>query len=252
MKMEGAPQDPSAPATGGLIRVHRRWWHPAWLRPPGAPEDPTHFVEARWPVMISVVVAVLLYVSLPDRLTPGPGWLTGIVECALLLPLLLTEPHWHPEYGRNWQRWVTITLFGVINLSNLISLGLLVDTLLAGGKATGRELIGEAVKIWLTNVLIFGFWYWELDRGGPRARHWRQEHAPDFLFPQMATPEIAHPHWMPTFVDYLYLSFTNSTAFSPTDTLPLTPAAKMLMLVQSIISLLTVALVAARAVNILS
>jgi hypothetical protein len=101
-------------------------------------------------------------------------------------------------------------------------------------------------------VIVFGLWYWELDRGGPSARHDPHHREPDFLFPQMATPGAARPDWAPGFLDYLYVSFTNATAFSPTDTMPLTPLAKGLMGVQSAASLLTVALVAARAVNILS
>jgi hypothetical protein len=101
-------------------------------------------------------------------------------------------------------------------------------------------------------VIVFGLWYWELDRGGPSARHDPHHREPDFLFPQMATPGSARPDWAPGFLDYLYVSFTNATAFSPTDTMPLTPLAKSLMAVQSAASLLTVALVAARAVNILS
>jgi len=98
---------------------------------------------------------------------------------------------------------------------------------------------------------VFALWYWELDRGGPDARRRPRHRQPDFLFPQMVTPACAGPRWAPGFVDYLYVSFTNATAFSPTDTMPLTPWAKMLLLLQALASLLTVALVAARAVNIL-
>jgi hypothetical protein len=105
--------------------------------------------------------------------------------------------------------------------------------------------------IWLTNVLVFALWYWELDRGGPVGRALAVKHHPDFLFPQMATPQMAPPDWEPWFPDYFYLSFTNATAFSPTDTLPLSRWAKMLMALQSAVSLSTVALVIARAVNIL-
>ena len=108
-----------------------------------------------------------------------------------------------------------------------------------------------AIQIWLTNVIVFGLWYWELDRGGPGARCRENHREPDFLFPQMSTPAAAPPSWAPRFLDYLYVAFTNATAFSPTDTLPLTAWAKVLMAIQSLASLLTVALVAARAVNIL-
>jgi uncharacterized membrane protein len=101
-------------------------------------------------------------------------------------------------------------------------------------------------------VIVFGLWYFELDRGGPTKRHQQDHREPDFLFPQMATPGAGRPDWSPSFLDYLYVSFTNATAFSPTDTMPMTVAAKKLMGVQSVASLLTVALVAARAVNILT
>jgi len=235
------------------------WYARALRRPLGLrgqqdpPDDPTHFVEPRWPILVAIVVAVLLYGSLPDRLTLGPAWVAQAVELALLLPLVLTEPHWHPGAGWPWQRVVSLVLTGAIQVSNLISLGLLVTSLLGGAtKATGAALIVEAGKIWLTNVVVFGLWYWEIDRGGPRARHMRESHSPDFLFPQMTAPDVAPAHWMPIFVDYLYLAFTNAMAFSPTDTLPLTPRVKALMLIQALISLLTIALVAARAVNILS
>ena len=108
------------------------------------------------------------------------------------------------------------------------------------------------MPIWITNVLVFGLWYWELDRGGPVARLEAHRRQPDFLFPQMTAPDATTPDWTPTFLDYLYTSFTNATAFSPTDTMPLTAWAKLLMMVQSLASLLTVSLVISRAVNILN
>jgi uncharacterized membrane protein len=105
--------------------------------------------------------------------------------------------------------------------------------------------------IWITNVIIFALWYWELDRGGPVARSKAVHKYPDFMYPQMQAPDLAPEHWEPTFLDYLYVSFTNATAFSPTDTMPLSRWAKMLMMAQASVSLATVALVIARAVNIL-
>jgi hypothetical protein len=109
------------------------------------------------------------------------------------------------------------------------------------------------VVLWVTNVLLFGLWYWELDRGGPVARAMNPGAKPDFLFPQMTLPpEHAPRNWMPGLIDYLYVSFTNATAFSPTDTMPLTQIAKLLMSIQALAALLTIGLVVARAVNILS
>jgi hypothetical protein len=109
----------------------------------------------------------------------------------------------------------------------------------------------SGVVLWCTNVLLFGLWYWEVDRGGPSARLRNERDVPDFMFPQMISPQWAPPNWMPQLIDYLYLSLTNATAFSPTDTMPMTPTAKWLMSAQSLASLVTVGLVVARAVNIL-
>jgi hypothetical protein len=133
-----------------------------------------------------------------------------------------------------------------------VSLVILLHQLVGGARLSGSELIFSAIQVWLTNVLIFGLWFWELDRGGPgrRSHPAEGERPADFLFPQMSSPENA-PGWSPGFVDYLYVSFTNATAFSPTDAMPLTRRAKALMLVEALASLVTVARVAGRAVNIL-
>jgi hypothetical protein len=148
-------------------------------------------------------------------------------------------------------RIASLGLIAVVNAANVASLVLLVNSLLNGGASGGTLLVFAAMQIWLTNVIVFGLWYWELDRGGPSARCHEQHREPDFLFPQMTLPAAAPADWTPRFLDYLYVAFTNATAFSPTDTMPLTMWAKILMAVQSLASLLTVALVAARAVNIL-
>lgn len=220
---------------------------------------PAH-VEPRWPASLAVLVALALYIALPDRLTlpfgptslrPFERWFMPVLEMALLLPLSLAAPRRHRNEPP-WARLGAIGLIAVVNLANVISLGLLVESLLHGSKATGTQLVFEAINIWLTNVIVFALWYWELDRGGPDDRSSPRHRQPDFLFPQMVTPGCTSGAWSPGFLDYLYLAFTNATAFSPTDTMPLTPLAKMLMLVQSAASLLTVALVAGRAVNILS
>ena len=147
-------------------------------------------------------------------------------------------------------RIVGLALIALISIANVVSLLELIHALLYGSRAAGRPLVYASVPIWLTNVIVFGLWYWELDRGGPAGRQQSEHRAPDFLFPQMSTPG-ASPGWTPQFLDYLYTSFTNATAFSPTDTMPLTAWAKLLMMVQSLASLVTVAVVVSRAVNIL-
>jgi uncharacterized membrane protein len=213
----------------------------------GYPSHP----ESRVPASAAVLAAVLLYVTLPDRYTLGPVWLFPALELAMLVPLAIAVPVRHARETRA-HRIASIALIAVVNVANVASLVLLVKSLLGGAPAVGTPLTFAAMQIWITNVIVFGLWYWELDRGGPSARCKEDHREPDFLFPQMTTPAAAPRYWTPHFVDYLYVAFTNATAFSPTDTMPLTAWAKILMTVQSITSLLTVVLVAARAVNILS
>jgi uncharacterized membrane protein len=149
-------------------------------------------------------------------------------------------------------RIVSLSLIAVMSLANAASAGrLIVDLVRGEGIRDPAELLLTGAAIWFTNVIVFGLWYWEFDRGGPVERAAGSSPYPDFLFPQMTSPELAPPDWEPGFVDYLYVSFTNATAFSPTDVMPMTRWAKLTMLAQAAISVVTVALVIARAVNIL-
>ncbi len=207
--------------------------------------------EVRWPAALAIVVAIALQVVLPPRVIQGlgPRWLIPVLEAALLVALLIASPRQiSPEESA--LRWLSLALIAVVTVANLVALGELIKALLGHTNAAGRSLVYASVPIWITNVIVFGLWYWELDRGGVAARLQPTHRRPDFLFPQMSTPGSS-PGWTPAFLDYLYTSFTNATAFSPTDTMPLTPWAKLLMMVQSLASLLTVALVISRAVNIL-
>jgi hypothetical protein len=174
------------------------------------------------------------------------------LELALLIPLSIVAPR--RFFGESsWQRMAAIVIIAILNLANVFSLALLVDHLVIHPTAvSGVRLLQSAAKLWLTNIIVFALWFWELDRGGPDDRASTEHREPDFLFPQMVTPGCAPKGWGPRFFDYLYLAFTNSTAFSPTDTMPLTTWAKTLMLIEGLVSLLIVALVASRAVNILS
>ena len=210
---------------------------------------------SRWPALAAVIVAIVLYVTLPDKLYYGPVWLLPAVQGLMIIPLAVSRGRRRNE-EQPWQRWTSLSIAAVMSAANIGSLfrligGLIGSGIVAGHKIQAHDLIFWSAQIWLTNVLVFGLWYWELDRGGPGARAETRHREPDFLFPQMATPECAPRLWQPSFVDYLYVSFTNATAFSPTDTMPLTEWAKLLMMVQAMASLLTVALVAARAVNVL-
>ncbi|HEV3158123.1 MAG TPA: hypothetical protein VGZ00_12325 [Candidatus Baltobacteraceae bacterium] len=208
--------------------------------------------ESRWPASLAVIVAALLNFLLPARYTLGPPWFVSVLELAILIPLSFISPRRTVD-GPRWHRLLGLGLIGVVNLANLASLFFLIHNLIFNGRSIGGpELLYSSVGIWLTNVIVFALWYWELDRGGPGERLKPEHREPDFLFPQMMTPGCARQPWSPTFIDYVYVAFTNATAFSPTDTMPLTPWAKTLMLIQSSASLLTIAVVAARAVNILT
>lgn len=215
-----------------------------------APTGADHRGESRLPATLAVLAALALYMTLPGPLTMGPGWVIPALEVALIVPLLIRAPYRHPSEVR-MVRYASLLLIALVNLANFGSLVLLVRELLSGGTLSGRTLMLSAVKIWLTMVLVFALWYWELDGGGPSMRGRKDERPPDFLFPQMATPEIKQLDWEPRFLDYLYLAFTNATAFSPTDTMPLTRWAKALMLAEALASIMTIVMVAGRAVNIL-
>src|SRR5205823_9311564 len=206
--------------------------------------------EPFWQAQAALVGALILYLTLPSKLVVGPGWLMPALELLLVGGLWLDRPRENRVQARR-ERGVVLALLAMVAIANFVSLELVVHYLLHGGKAGGRPLILSAIVIWLTNLAVFALAFWQLDGGGPDRRA-RSHHAqPDFLFPQMTEPHFGGD-WHPSFLDYLYLSFTNATAFSPTDAMPLTVRTKMLMMVESIISLITVLLVASRAVNILS
>lgn len=217
---------------------------PAWLRrTPGEP---------RWQVMLAVLVAIGLQLLLPPRLAVQPRLLLPALEASLVVVLLVVNPGRIENHHRGL-RYVGLALVGLVTLANAGSAVMLIGELLHGGASVANPaaLLAAGGAVYGTNVIAFALWYWETDRGGPAARAHVTRLHPDFLFPQMVTPEIAPDHWEPRFFDYLYLSFTNATAFSPTDTMPLSRWAKALMTLQSAVALVVVALVVARAVNIL-
>ena len=209
--------------------------------------------ELRWPVSITVIVAIVLQTLLPGQLSlhPLPGWLMPTLEGALLVGLFISNPV-RIEHRARFVRWASLVLVFVLTGANATSAVLLVREILngtAGGSA--GPLLASGAAIWATNVIAFALWYWEFDRGGPVHRAYGTFQYLDFLFPQMTVNDLTPPDWEPYFVDYLYLSFTNATAFSPTDVMPLARWAKLTMLVQSAVSLALAALVIARAINIL-
>jgi uncharacterized membrane protein len=219
---------------------------------PGRPYPPPAASEPFWPAQATVLGAIALQLLLPDRLTIGPRWLIPGLEAALLIGMFMATPR-QLEHEHTGRRRAALGLTAFVSAANIYSLAALTHYLLhhnpPGG---GRPLIVAGVLIWLTNFLIFALWYWETDRGGPGRRAAGHDGAPDFLFPQMSDDRIEPREWRPKFIDYLYVSLTNATAFSPTDTMPLTPMAKSIMGVQSLVSLITIGLIVSRAVNILT
>ena len=205
-----------------------------------------------WHVQIAVGVAIVLQLALPTSFRVGSRFVGPIVELLLLVALSFTTPH--ERIFKSLSRRINVfLLIAIASITNAYALSAVARQLLKNGHiANGRDLILTALNIYLTNLIIFALWYWELDGGGPGERQRIAKYDQDFLFPQHQNDDYRHPDWRPTFVDYLYVSSTNAMAFSPTDTMPLSRRAKMLMLLQAVIALVTIALVAARAVNILN
>jgi hypothetical protein len=226
--------------------VHAARAVPAWQRRTQG--------ELRWPVTVTTAVAVGLQMAVPDRLVlVHPSWVLPATQGALLVVLVVANPHRINNESRAL-RMLALTFAALLSLSNLWSLARLAIGITQGTTGTTpSHLLITGALIWLTNVIVFGLWYWEFDRGGPVARALNTKQYPDFQFVQMVSPPVmVPPDWEPHFVDYLYLAFTNAAAFSPTDVMPLSRWAKIAMTVQSAISIVTVALVVSRAVNILT
>jgi uncharacterized membrane protein len=217
---------------------------------PGRPYPPPAQPEPVWPPMLAVLAAIALQLLLPPRLTAGPAWLLPVLEGLLLIGLAVFSPR-RLAGEHSVRRRLALTLTAVVTIANVISLALLSHELLHRNVVDGRRLIVSGMLIWLTNVLIFALWYWEADRGGPGRRAAGRDGTPDFLFPQMNDDRIEPADWRPQFIDYLYLSLTNAMALSPTDTMPLSAGAKSMMGLQSLVSLVTIALIVSRAVNII-
>jgi hypothetical protein len=205
-----------------------------------------------WPGQVAIAASLALYLLLPPRLSVGPRWLVPAAELALLIALVVATPIRGRGDVRRRQFAIAVVL--VATIANLVSVALLTHYLIVGGHARGADLIDGGAVIWCTNLLLFAVWYWELDRGGPvpLARRGGAPEPPDFLFPQMSDDRYAPPGWKPRFRDYLYVSLTNQTAFSPTDAMPLSARIKLLMSAQAVAALVTVGIIVARAVNILS
>ncbi|MFI5271112.1 MAG: hypothetical protein ACHQT9_03650, partial [Candidatus Saccharimonadales bacterium] len=206
--------------------------------------------EPYWHVQVAVLVAITLQLILKDELTVGPKYVIAGLEVLLVIALFVVSKRKH-RLIYNIRHGMAVALIAIISVANISSLILVISDLFGHRVVSGKDLILSGLAIFLTNIIIFGLWYWELDNAGLMGKD-SSDSTVDFLFPQMSD-RIGNENgvWSPTFLDYLYVSVTNATAFSPTDTMPLTHRAKSLMSLQSLVSLITVALVAARAVNIL-
>jgi hypothetical protein len=214
-------------------------------------ENPRHS-EPRWPAVVALLAVGGLRLALPEELAVGPNWLILAVIGVLLVPTVWARL----RGGHKLNQVLGYILNGVITVDMAWSLWLLVAALPSHKQSPG-EMLRSAAALWVTNILVFAGWYWRLDAGGPAARERAGAHKDGaFLFPQMTLPPavrkvMGEDTWSPEFVDYLFLAFNTSTAFSPTDSPVLSRWAKVLMMVQALISFATVALLAARAVNIL-
>jgi uncharacterized membrane protein len=214
------------------------------------PETPAaHWAEPRWPMAAAVLVAILLQVGTPHRGRVPGWWLFPVLESVLLVVVILRDPGRIDRRSRAARR-STIVLISLMTIGTMGGVVALTYDILAGVRGiSATDLLGRGAAVWFTNVIVFSLWYWELDRGGPAERAADTGVAPSFAFPENAMPEFAEAGWRPRYPDYLYLAFTNATAFSPTDTLPVRTWAKMTMLLQSAVSLVTAILVIARAIN---
>jgi len=216
---------------------------PAWRR--RTPD------EHAWPAALAVCAMIALQLSLPDRLTLGPRWLLPAVEVVIVVVLIAADPM-RLRRDTPALRILGLVLIALASLGNGWSVAMLVRDILTGhGIGSAARLVTVGGAVYLLNVLSFAVWFWQLDRGGPARRARGADPYPDFLFPPMTSPHLAPKDWEPYFLDYLYVAFTNATAFSPTDTLPMSRWAKAAMALESAIALLIAVLLIAKAVNAL-
>lgn len=245
--MADSPEPPK-PVQAFILRAERiasdaEHHVPSWLRP-GNP-------ESRLPVLAALIVVIALQFGIPKNYTVLPRWPLIALEILLVVILVGLNPV-RLSRSSTFGRWASYVLLAAITIDNTLS-AIVLDTRILSGEVSNDAavLLGSGANIFVTNIIVFGIWYWELDRGGPFARREGMRPYPDFLFPQMTEHELAPPNWRPEFTDYLYVSFTNVVAFSPTDTMPLARWAKAMMTVQAMVAFTTLALVIARAVNVL-
>jgi len=217
-------------------------------RPPPAERG-----EHWWPVALAIIVAAGLHVALPARYRVQPAWVVPAVSLGLLAVLIVGDPG-RIDRQRTWLRIVTAAVIAFLTLANLLAAGRLVAEILTNNKlfaAHPGALLAAGGVVWATNVIAFGLWYWDLDRGGAASRAHQPDRSPAFVFPEMQNSEYVPANWVPRFVDYLSLAFWTATAISPTDISAIRPWAKLLMMLEAGCSIVLAALVIARAINVL-
>jgi hypothetical protein len=209
--------------------------------------------ERRWPVALAILSVLLLLAVLPKHIRLLPVWVAYLIGVAVLTPILAVGLTAGATRWLHVERTVTLLFFAVVGVLDTGNLGYLIEEMVHRSREiSGLQLLASSIALWVTNILTFSMIYWQIDRGGPEARVNREGTRPDWLFPQEgAPPEDVPQPWRASFVDYLFLSYSTATAFSTADVMPLTSRAKMLMMVESAISLATIVVVAARAINVL-
>ena len=213
---------------------------------------PGRVPEHRWAVGGAIVVALALYLFIPQRVQPLPVWIVPLVGALMLIPLVILNPV-RLASERAWSRWISVALALILAVVNQVTIVLTVRELVSGD-IKGPDVLLTAAQVWVTNVIAFALIYWEVDLGGPFARRVqdsRDKRQMDFRFPQHDGAP-GNKYWEPAFLDYTYFSLTNMMAFSPTDVMPMTARAKLLMAYQALTGFVLLALVISRAVNILN
>jgi hypothetical protein len=220
---------------------------------PAVELPPAERGERWWPVALAIIVAAGLHVALPARYRVQPAWVVPVVLLGLLAMLIAGDPG-RIDKQKTWLRIVTGGVIAVLTVANLLAAGRLVAEILTNNKLFAAHpggLLAAGGVVWATNVIAFGLWYWDLDRGGAAARAHHPDRNPAFVFPEMQHTQYAPANWVPRFVDYVSLAFWTATAISPTDVSAVKPWAKLLMMLEAGCSIVLAALVIARAINVL-
>jgi hypothetical protein len=217
-------------------------------------EEPNQIrrIESRWLVTLAVVAVFVLLILLPARVRVFPIWVGCVLVSVLIAPMVALSVSTDKRRWLRIEGTATLVFIFITGFALLHNLQFLISQMVRGEvKLSGFTLLTSSIAVWATNVLIFSLVYWRIDRGGPEARASHATTKPDWLFPQATAPELASDGWCPSFIDYFFLAFCTATAFSPTDALPVTSRAKALMMLESVLSLVTIITVLARAINTL-